>query len=306
VNATAEVGARPREPLPPAPARGRGADLRLALKGNRKLLFGAALALLYVVGGLVGLMLIVVPGFHHLYENQNLAQTLQPPLHGGLLGTDQLGRSLFWRVLAGMGVSFAVGVIVTVISLMLGGALGLLAGYFGGKLDFLLSGIIDITWGFPVILLAVMLSGVIAPGFWTVVLAIGLINWAGFARIIRGEVLSLRERDFVRSARALGAGPWWIMRRHLIPNVVPSTLVMAAYYLAIAIIAEAGLSFLALGVQPPTPSLGQLLADASDYLSIDEWFVIVPGIALILIVVGLNTLGDGLRDVLDPRLRVRG
>jgi peptide/nickel transport system permease protein len=182
----------------------------------------------------------------------------------------------------------------------------MLAGYFGGKLDFLLTGVIDVTWGFPVILLAVMLSGVISPGFWTVVLAIGLINWAGFARIIRGEVLSLRERDFVRSARALGAGPGRIMLRHLVPNVMPSTLVMAAYYLAIAIIAEAGLSFLALGVQPPTPRLGQLLAEASGYLSVDEWFVIVPGTALVLIVIGLNTVGDALRDILDPRLKVRG
>jgi ABC-type dipeptide/oligopeptide/nickel transport system permease subunit len=258
-----------------------------------------------VVCGLAGMVMLFVPQLQGLYLNQDLSSALLPP-PAGFLGTDALGRDLIARVVVGMGVSLGVSLIVTVTSLLVGGALGILAGYYRGRLDTLISGVVDVTWGFPIILLAVVLAGVLAPGLPTVILAISLINWAGFARIVRGEALSLREREFVKAARALGVPDWRIMLRHLVPNVVGPTLVMGSYYVAITIIAEAGLSFIGVGAQPPTPSLGQIIADGRNYWSIDPWVVVMPGFVLAVVVWGLNTLGDGLRDLLDPRIRVRG
>ena len=266
---------------------------------------GGVTTAVFVLFGLAGLMVLAAPQLQGLYLNQDLSSTLLPP-PADLLGTDALGRNLFARVVVGVGVSLGVGLIVTVTSLLAGGAIGILAGYYRGRLDTVISGLVDVTWGFPIILLAVVLAGVIAPGLPTVILAISLINWAGFARIVRGEALGLREREFVKAARALGVPDWRIMLRHLVPNVVGPTLVMGSYYVAITIIAEAGLSFIGVGAQPPTPSLGQIISDGRNYWSIDAWVVAMPGFVLALVVWGLNTLGDGLRDVLDPRIRVRG
>jgi peptide/nickel transport system permease protein len=181
-------------------------------------------------------------------------------------------------------------------------AAGLLAGFFKGVVDVVISGIIDVSWGFPVILLAVMLAGIIGAGFKSIILAVALLNWAGFARIIRGYALSLREREFVEAARALGIPSWRIITTHFIPNVTAPTLVMASYYVAVTIIIESGLSFLGLGVQPPTPSLGQMLADGRDFLRLAPWQVVLPGTIVALAVFGFNILGDALRDILDPRL----
>ena len=176
----------------------------------------------------------------------------------------------------------------------------------GGKSDLFLSGVVDVAWGFPIILIIVILAGVLEPGLKTVVIGIALINWAGFARIIRGETLKLRELEFVRAAQALGAPTYWIMLRHIVPSVIGPTLVLGSYYVAITIIAEAGTSFIGVGAQPPTPSLGQIIAEGQNYWSQDLWVVAIPGAILVLIVLGLNSLGDGLRDLVDPRLRTRG
>lgn len=276
-----------------------------ALWQNKLAFFGGLVTVAFVLVGIAGLVIVSNRGFQDLYLAQDLSRPLKPPLSTGLLGTDPLGRDLAWRVVAGVGVSLAVAAIVTAISLLAGAVMGVLAGYFGGKLDLVISGVVDVTWGFPIMLLGVVLAGVLEPGLTVVVLAVALINWAGFARIVRGEVLSLRERDFVKAARALGVPDWQIMTRHLLPNIVAPALVMGSYYVAITIIAEAGLSFIGLGAQPPTPSLGQSIAEGRNYLSIDHWVVTVPGGALALIVLGLNALGDGLRDVFDPRLRER-
>jgi peptide/nickel transport system permease protein len=274
---------------------------------NPAVLIGTVLSSLFVATGIAGLVVIATPGLHHLYLNQDLLSPLKAPLTAGhVVGTDALGRDLMWRIVAGIGISLAVAAVVTAISLLVGAAVGLLAGYYGGRLDSFLSAIVDITWGFPIILLAIVLAGVFTPGLTVVVLGIALINWAGFARIVRGEALSLRERDFVRAARTMGVPTSKIVLRHLVPNVIAPTLVMGSYYVAITIIAEAGLSFIGVGVQPPLPSLGQIISDGQDYWSVDSWLIIVPGIALVLIVYGLNALGDGLRDLVDPQLRTRG
>jgi peptide/nickel transport system permease protein len=282
-------------------------DLRWYLRQSRATLVGAILTALFLVVGIVGLVMIAVPSLQHLYLDQDLAAALEPPLSGhGLFGTDPLGRDLLARSVAGVGVSLAIATIVTAISLLLGGVVGILAGYHGGKLDTALSGVVDVAWGFPIILIVVILAGVLSPGLSTVVIGIAVINWAGFARIIRGETLRLRELDFVRAARALGSPAWRIMGRHIVPSVVAPSLVLGSYYVAITIIAEAGTSFIGVGAQPPTPSLGQIIAEGQNYWDENLWVVAIPGIVLVLIVLGLNTLGDGLRDLLDPHLRRSG
>jgi peptide/nickel transport system permease protein len=294
------------EELAVARGAGRIGWLRLILKHNRAALFGGVLTLLFVLTGIAGLVMIAVPSLHGLYLDQDLTRALEAPPASGGFGTDPLGRSMLARVVAGTGVSLAIAAIVTAISIVVGGLVGILAGYHGGKVDLVLSGIVDIAWGFPIVLIIVILAGVLDPGLATVVIGISLINWAGFARIIRGEVLKLRERDFIRAAHAVGMPTWKIMLRHIAPNVVAPTLVLGSYYVAITIIAEAGTSFIGVGAQPPTPSLGQIIAEGQNYWAQNVWVVAIPGAVLALVVLGLNTLGDGLRDLVDPRLRTRG
>jgi peptide/nickel transport system permease protein len=284
--------------------RERITDAWALLFANKLALLGAILTVIFVVIGIVGAIVLAIPSLHHLYLDQNLEQGLQNPLAPGhLLGTDQFGRDLAWRVAAGIGVSLTAGVAVTLISMPVGMAVGAASGYYGGALDRIVGGLIDLTWGFPVILVAVIIVGILQPGLTAVIAAISLVNWAGFARIIRAQVLSLREREFVEAAHALGVPDWKIIVRHLIPNTVGTTLVMASYYIAITVIAEAGLAFIGLGAQPPLPSLGQLISVGRGLLYVDPWAAIVPGVAIALIVLGLNTLGDGLRDIFDPRMR---
>lgn len=288
------------------PRTTRFSRLRGTFGRSRAAVIGAILTGLFVLTGIVGLLMIAVPSLQHLYLEQDLRSVLQPPLQDGLFGTDPLGRDLFARVVAGVGVSLAIAAVVTVISVVVGGTIGILAGFYRGKTDTLLSGVIDISWGFPMILIIVILAGVLSPGLVPVVLGIALINWAGYARIVRGEVLKLREQDFVRAAQAVGVPRRTIMWRHLAPNLVAPTLVLGSYYVAIVIIVEAGTSFIGVGAQPPTPSLGQIIAEGQNYWAENHWVVALPGAVLVLIVLGLNMLGDGLRDLVDPRLRTRG
>jgi peptide/nickel transport system permease protein len=272
---------------------------------DRGAFLGAVITAAFVLTGIAGIVMLTVPSLQELYLHQNLREVLQPPSLQHLFGTDALGRDMLARVVAGTGVSLAIACIVTAISLTLGGLVGMVAGHHGGKVDLGLSGLIDITWGFPIILVIIILAGVLSPGLSTVVLGIALINWAGFARIVRGETLVLREQDFVRAARAVGVPTWRIMLRHFVPNLIAPTLVLGSYYVAITIIAEAGTSFIGVGAQPPTPSLGQIIAEGQNYWARDLWVVAIPGAVLALIVIGLNALGDGLRDLTDPRLRTR-
>ncbi len=286
------------EGLPPARAsRLAGAWRRLAR--NKLALVGSLVALLYVLIGLIG------PFFApYDYAEQDLLAASQPPLSDGhLLGTDQLGRDMLSRLVVGIRISLLVGFGVTLISLVVGTLAGALAAYYRGWVDTVISGVVELTWGFPLILIAVILAGAMGPGLPATVLAVGLINWAGFARIVRGEVLHLREAEYVQAARALGVGDRRILARHVLPNVLAPALVMASYYVALAIIVEAGLSFIGMGAQPPLPSLGVMIAEGRNYMLLNHWVTTIPGLAIVAVVLGLNLLGDGLRDILDPRLR---
>jgi ABC-type dipeptide/oligopeptide/nickel transport system permease subunit len=286
-----------------APARTWG-DRLAPLLANKLAVVGGVITLFFLIVACIGLAIMVVPGWDDLYIDQRLRATLVRPFTDGfLLGTDNLGRSMAWRIAAGTAVSLFAGVVVTVLSMTFGMIMGAVAGYAGGIVDRLISGLIDLVWGFPVVLVAVIFVGMLEPGLTAVILAVSVVNWAGFARIVRAQVLSLKERAFVEAARALGVPGWKIVGRHLVPNMLGTALVMGSYYIAVTVIAEAGLSFIGLGAQPPTPSLGQMISDGRNYLYVNPWAAILPGAAIALIVLGLNTLGDGLRDIFDPRLR---
>ena len=264
---------------------------------------------LTVLGMLVTLVLVLLgilaPWIApHDYAQQDLLNSFAPPFtRDHLLGTDQLGRDTFSRLLYGIRISIFVGFVITAISLFFGGLVGLAAGYYRGWIDTVFSAVIDIFWGFPLILVAVLLVGALGPGLPALMFAVAIINWAGFARIVRGEVLSLREREFVEAARALGIRNVKIIWRHIIPHAVPAALVLGSYYIALAIIFEAGFSFIGIGVQPPQPSLGSMIGESRNYMLTDSWLMTIPGVTIALLVIGMNLIGDGLRDIFDPRLK---
>lgn len=240
----------------------------------------------------------------HPYAQQDLMNSLNPPLtEDYLLGTDMFGRDILSRLIWGARVSLEVGLIVTIVSMAIGITIGCAAGYFGGRVDLVLSNLINLVWGFPLILVALLFVTVVGSGLFSVVTATGLVIWAGFARIVRGEVLALRQREFVIAAQALGRGNLWIIFRHILPNIIGPVLVIASFTMAVAVIIETSLSFLGLGAQPPTPSWGSMLNEGRAVMYRAWWLATFPGLAIAILVLGFNLLGDGLRDVLDPRLR---
>lgn len=240
-------------------------------------------------------------------DDQDLRKGLFPPGEEFPLGTDEFGRDMLSRIIHGSRVSLQVGIIATVISAVVGISLGAVAGYSGGRIDYLIQGMVDISWAFPTVLLAIFLIAVLRdvfdPGLGIVMVAVGLSYWGGFTRVVRGQVLSLREWEYVTAARAVGANDWRIMFRHILPNIVAPVIVMSTLMMADAILIEATLSFLGMGAQPPIPSWGSILASGRAHMRLAPWETIFPGIAIMLTVLGFNLLGDGLRDALDPRLK---
>jgi peptide/nickel transport system permease protein len=241
---------------------------------------------------------------------QDIGERLKPP--GGrdqagrthLLGTDHLGRDILARIVYGARPALLVGFAAVAISGVLGMMAGLLAGYFGGHVDDVLMRLADIQLAFPFILLAIAVIGVLGPSLTTIICVIGVSSWVVYARIVRGAVLSLREREFVQAAQALGGGDGRILVRHILPNVLTPWLVVATLDMARVIVIESALSFLGLGVQPPAPTWGGMLADGRVYISTAWWLATFPGLAILVTVLGINLFGDGLRDTLDPRLKI--
>jgi peptide/nickel transport system permease protein len=232
----------------------------------------------------------------HDPAQQNLDQDLLPYSSNHLFGTDKLGRDVLSRTLYGGRVSLLVGVTTVAISLSLGLAIGSLSGYLGGWVDQLLMRLVDVLLAFPGILLAIAFTAVLGPGLDHVILALCLIGWTGYARLVRGEILSLKEREFVQAARALGSDPSRVIRCHLLPNLLPPLLIQATFGLAAAIIAEGSLSFLGLGVEPPTASWGSMLNEGRQFLLVAPHLTTYPGLALMITVLGLNLVGDSLQD----------
>ena len=241
--------------------------------------------------------------------DQNLRLRFLPPawLEGGdarfLLGTDNLGRDILSRIIVGARASFIVAISALTFGSALGSIIGLASGYFGGKLDTFIMRTADGMMAFPLVLAALLLVAVIGPGVHTVVIATSLVLWARFARLIRSEVLSVRERDFVKLARIAGASSFRIMFVHILPNVLNSVVVLLTLQLGFVIIVEATLSFLGAGVPPPTPTWGQMVASGRTYIETAWWISVFPGLAIAAVVLAFNLLGDWLRDHLDPKLR---
>jgi peptide/nickel transport system permease protein len=221
-----------------------------------------------------------------------------------LLGTDHLGRDLTARIVYGARPALLVGFAAVAISGMLGMAVGLVSGYFGGRVDDVLMRLGDIQLAFPFILLAIAVIGILGPSLGTIIAVIGVSSWVVYARVVRSAVLSLREREFVQAALALGARDVRVLVRHILPNAFTPWLVVATLDMARVIVIESALSFLGLGVQPPTPTWGGMLADGRVYISTAWWLATFPGLAILVTVLGINLFGDGLRDTLDPRLTV--
>jgi peptide/nickel transport system permease protein len=232
---------------------------------------------------------------------QTLALRLDPPSGAHLFGLDELGRDILVRVLAGARISFFVGLTVVTVSATIGTMLGAVAGYFGGWLDDVISRVIDVLLAFPGLLLAIALVAVLGPSLVNVLFALTVIGWVSYARLVRGQVLRAREFEYVQAARALGAGTARILWQHVIPTAIPAIVVQATLGMAGAIIGEASLSFLGLGVQPPTPSWGTMLNGGRAHILDAPHLTIFPGLAIALLVLGFNFLGDGLRDRLDPK-----
>ncbi|WP_030909922.1 ABC transporter permease [Streptomyces sp. NRRL F-5126] len=238
---------------------------------------------------------------------QDLLTRLRPPAweHGGssahLLGTDQLGRDMLSRVIYGSRVSLLVGASAALLAGVIGTAVGLASGYLGGWLDKVLMRLADVQLAFPAILLALAIVGFLGSGLWYVILVLGFTGWVSYARVVRSEVLSLRTRDFVTEARAIGVTDAGIMRRHLLPNVMAPLATIGTLHVAAAIVAEASLSYLGLGVPKETVTWGSMLADGQLYLGTSWWVAVFPGVALMLTSLAVNITGDALRDVADPK-----
>ena len=259
--------------------------------------------------GLVVLTLLVVTAIfadviaRYPINAQDLARRFEGPSPDHWFGTDDLGRDLFSRVVIGARISLQVGFIAVGISLTVGTLIGLIAGYRGGWIDAVLMRSMDVLFSFPVVLLAIALVAVLGPSLRNTMIAVGVVFTPIFARVVRGSTLSIREEVYVRAVRSLGAGDWRIVLRHILPNVAGPIIVQASLSLAFAILTEAALSFVGVGVQPPRPAWGLLLSDAQRFLGQGWWLSVFPGLAIFITVMAFNLVGDGLRDALDPKQR---
>jgi peptide/nickel transport system permease protein len=262
--------------------------------------------LTFILGVAITALLIVTAVLSLVYTPQDplamsITGRLQGPSGEHLFGTDQYGRDVLSRVMTGTVISIAVGVIAVGIGAAIGIVIGIASGYVGGWIDEAFMRLVDAIQGFPAILSALLLTAVFKPTLTISMVAIGIAFLPVFARLTRASFLEFRDRDFVVAARALGAGDRALIGRHILPNTLPPLIVQATISFPVAILAEAGLSYLGLGTQPPNPSWGLMLKEAQGFLGLNPWYAIFPGGAIALTVLGLNLLGDGLRDVLDPK-----
>jgi peptide/nickel transport system permease protein len=286
------------ELLPAEPAARNQRRAIARLRRNRAALAGLAVIALLVMAAVFAPLLAPYDPYR-----VELAQRLQPPSAAYLLGTDELGRDILSRLLYGARVSLWVGVVTVALAGVIGVSGGVVAGYLGGYWDIVIMRLVDVFLAFPVIILAIAIVAVRGPGLNNVLIALALVYWTTYARVCRGVVLTLREEEYTWAARTLGASPPRIMLRHLLPNALGPLIVLASLGMGNAILAEAALSFLGLGIQPPEASWGSMLNFGMQFLRDASFLSTSPGLAIFVSVLGFNLLGDGLRDALDPRLR---
>ena len=265
---------------------------------------GGAIVLIFIMVGLLG------PGLAPTDPNkQQLTAMLKAPEGIGsthTLGTDNLGRDILSRVIHGSRVSLLVAFAVVFVSGFVGITLGAISGYFGGKVDFIIQKLVEVVWAFPPLLLGITIMAFLGQGLFNLILALVAQRWIPYCRVVRGQTLSLRSRDFVTAAQCLGASNRQIITHHILPNLIQTSLVIGTFAMASSIIAEASLSFLGVGVPPEIPTWGTMLADARIYISTAWWLPLFPGLCIFITVLGINLLGDALRDLLDPRLKRGG
>ena len=270
-----------------------------SLFSNRNFFFGFTIT---IILSLCALAAPFLSGYDPIVD-ADLAYALVPPNTEFWMGTDQYGRDILSRILYGSRISLSIGIIVQLINSVIGISLGLCAGYFGGFIDDIVMGLTNIMLSMPPIILSLAIMVVLGPGIINLYIALGLIGWTYTCRVARGEALSIRERQFTEAARAQGTGHIKIIFRHILPNTLGPVVVIATLGVADAILTAATLGFLGLGVQPPSPELGAMLSQGRDYIWNAPWLCIFPGLTISLVVLGLNLLGDGIRDVIDPHMQ---
>jgi len=276
----------------------RAAEVWRRLKRNRAAIVGGVIVLIFVTVALLAPLIVPYPP-----DEGDLGKRLQPPSREHLLGTDALGRDLLSRVIYGARVSLQIQVVAVLIALVIGTILGMVGGYYGGLSDHFIMRIMDILLAFPGIFLAIAIIAVLGPGLLNLMLAAGIYSVPQFARIVRGSILSLKEKEYVEAARAAGENDMNILFRYLLPNSMAPIIIQTTLRMATVLLTASGLSFLGLGVQPPTAEWGAMLSTARPYLITAPHVATIPGVAIMLVVMGFNLFGDGLRDSLDPRLK---
>lgn len=266
---------------------------------NKQVIFGFVIICVDIFSAIFAPMIAT-----HPVDDMDFLNIFAKPNEGGhILGTDDYGRDIFSRLVYGSRVSLMVGIVAVSIGALIGTSLGVISGYFGGFVDALIMRFIDALLSFPYVLLAIAMMAVLGAGLFNAMLAIGIVMVPSFARVIRSAVMNIKNEEFVLAARSMGASNLWIILWHILPNIVPVLIVYASLNFAGAVISEATLSFLGLGIQPPTPSWGSMLSEAKNYLQTAPHMAIFPGLAILITCLGFNILGDGLRDLLDPRLK---
>lgn len=278
-------------------------SLRYRLSTLRQYLGTSAVLGILLTGTMVIAALFAPLIVSHDPNQNHLQDALQPPSSAYWFGTDHLGRDLFARVVYGAQKSLFIALMVQVIAVTTGTLFGLLAGYLGGKADKLIMGLANIMFSFPGILFAIAIMAALGPGIFNLFIALGVVSWPEICRLVRAETISLKQREFVEAGYAMGAGTWRILFRYILPNCYGNIIVLATLGMASAILAESSLSFLGLGVQPPDPSWGSLVGQGKDYMYQAPWFMFIPGIVMFITILGINLLGDTLRDWFDPKMK---
>lgn len=272
--------------------------MRRMARDNKLAVFSAFVIVLLVFGAIFAPFLT-----RYDFSDMDLMHRLSPPSGAHLFGTDEAGRDILTRLLYGSRVSLMTGVVPTILSMLLGAVMGVVSGYYGGWIDAVIMRVVDITLAFPSMLLAMVIMYMLGDGLFNIFLTLALVNWAGVARIIRAQALQLKKTEYVEAARVIGVKRRSIIFRHLLPNCMPTLIVLFTLNVPSAILTESSLSFLGLGIQPPSASWGLMVNSGRQYLYNAPWLSLVPSAAILLAVMSFNFLGDGLRDVLDPHLK---